>query len=310
MGPRAQYPEDVKELVRRKYPLCQKREDRLKLARECTELMRQLFPDREVPEMTLQKLYNLASRLKSTRGHATTHADWTAEDEQRYDAKEDVSRLKLRDDPDTLAWSAEDDRYLRDAWGETFIEQIAYMLNRTETAVAYRARELGLRNVPKYYDAKKVMMWLGLRPKELIALTKRGLELFPCCDRKGKVRITLVSTTSLARVLLRDNFWHKLVDLRNADRFFIKDIIESMVAIQNGDASWEPNCWVSHGHTCLNPYAEASFGWFFDGYDRDPQACGLDLDPRDLSPAANVASDNWRRGAWKRAERAPQAIAA
>jgi hypothetical protein len=85
-----------------------------------------------------------------------------------------------------------------------------------------------------------------------------------------------------------------LVDNYAADKFFIMDIGESVVAMMKNKANWEPNCWVSHGHTCLNPFSETCFSWFYDGY--DDKMAGCDLDPRDLAPSANVASDHWKRG--------------
>lgn len=296
MAYRAQYPDPVKELVKRKYPLCRSRADREALTRECDALMRQLMPDVDHPPMTLQKLYNLASRLEATRGHANTHVDWVGEGESGgYDAKTDATRLLLRDDPDTLQWTEGDLRYLREHWGQTWIEQIAYMLNRTEIAVAYKAREIGLRNVPKYWDISKVSAWLGLTEKEITGLLgPKGLEIHECCDAEGRPAITLVSTTSLARVLLQNALWKTLVDKRNADTFFIKDIIESCAAMQDGEATYEPNVWVSHGHTCLNPFAEACFGWFYDGYESEKERMpGWDLDPRDLHKASGIGTDQW-----------------
>jgi hypothetical protein len=281
MSNRAQYSDETKATVRAKYPLCKTPDDRDKLARECGIGSR-------------QKLYNLASRLVATRPHTNSHVEWSGED-AAYDATRDDSRLYLRDDPDKLSWSADDDRYLREHFGRTFVEAIGFMLNRTETAVSYRARELGLRNIPRYYDAKKVAAWLGISMRDLLLLSRRGLDIFPCTDRYGKLKITLVSTTSLARVLLRDRLWKRLVDKFDADQFFVKDIIESIVALQREEAVWEPNSWVSHGHVSLNPFSEACFGWFYDGHDR--KMAGADLDPRDLSPSANVTSDYWRRGA-------------
>lgn len=162
----------------------------------------------------------------------------------------------------------------------------------------YRARHLGLRNIPKYWDISKATAWLGLEIKDLLLLRKTGLDMFPCTDRNGKVKIVLLSTTSLARVLLRGRLYKKLLnpDKYDADAFFIHDIIESIADLQKEEAVWEPNAWVSHGHTCLNPFADLSFGWFYDGHDKAMD--GLeDLDPRDLSLRANVTSDDWLRGA-------------
>lgn len=286
---RTQYSEEVKAIVKAKYHLCRTPDDRRALARECGI-------------GSLQKLYNLASRLNATRPHSGSSADWEHSADEGYDATQDRSRLELRDDPRTLVWTSDDDRYLREHFGRTFIENIAFYLNRTETAVAYRARQLGLRNIPKYYDLKKVAPWLGLTYRSVLLLTKRGLEIHPCTDRNGKLQVTLISTTSLARVLLKQRLWKLLVDRYDADVFFIKDVIESVVALQKGEANWESSCWVSHGHTCLNPFSEVCFGLFYDGYDDEAggRAAGYELDPRDLSPSANVASDHWRRGAYRR----------
>jgi hypothetical protein len=300
---RAQYSAETKAMVHACYPLCRTPADRDRLAR-----------DYDIE--STQKLYNLASRINATRPHAGSSDDWTAED--GYDATRDYTRLYIRDNPDKLRWSKDDDRFIREHFGRTKIEAMGVFLRRSETAISYRARTLGLRNVPKYYDVRKVAPWLGLSISDLMLLTKFGLEVFPCTDVTGQVRITLVSTVSLARTLVRGRLWKRLVDRYDADRFFIKDIMESIVSLQKGSAVWEPNAWVSHGHVSLNPFSETCFGLFYDGYDskmsgdkftpRDlapnkvksinPNTFDLDqsLDPRDLSPDANVVSDDWRRG--------------
>ena len=284
MSNRAQYPDEIKAIVKAKYPLCATPEDRDRLADECGIGSR-------------QKLYNLASRLLATRPHANSANEWVGE-EDGYDATEDISRLYLRDNPGTLEWLDDDDRYLREHFGKTFLESIAFMLNRTETACAYRARQLNLRSIPKYYDQRKVAAWLGLSPSDMKVLHKRGLELYPCTNSHGQVKITLISTTSLARVILRDQLWKHLVDRRDADIFFIRDVVESILSLQKSETSWEQNPWVSHGHTCLNPFSDACFGWFYDGFDE--KMAGADLDPADLTPEANVTSDHWRRGSQRR----------
>jgi len=270
-------------LVKAKYPLCKTPADRDRLASEANIDSR-------------QKLYNLASRLMATRPHAGDDTDWSSE-ESGYEPSDDLSRLYLRDDfsQREQMWSKDDRRYLTEHFGRTKLEDIGFFLNRTETAVAYEARQIGLRNVPKYYDVRKVAPWLGITMRDLLLLSKRGLELFPCTDCYGKLRITLVSTTSLARILTKDRLWKRLVDRYDADEFFIRDVVESVAELQKGTAIWEPNPWVSHGHTSLNPFSEACFGWFYNGYDE--KMAGEDLDPRDLSPSANVASDYWKRGA-------------
>lgn len=277
---RAQYRPAKKAAVALRYPLCRTPEDRDRLADELGIESR-------------QKIYNLASRLEATRPHANSQQELTSD--VGYDATKDTTRLFLRDDPENLVWTEDDDRYLREHFGRTFIEEIGVFLNRSETAVAYRARQLGLRNVPKYYDVRKVAPWLGLSLQDFFLLERLGLEIFPCTDRHGRIKVTLVSTTSLARVLLRGRLWKRLVDKRDADLIFIRDVLESIAELQKGKAIWEPNPWVSHGHTCLNPFSETCFGWFYNG--NDDKMAGEDLDPRDLHPSANVTSDDWRRGA-------------
>jgi hypothetical protein len=285
------------------YPLCLTREDRIDLAAE------------EGVE-SLAKLYNLGSRLDATRGHSINA------DEFYFDPE----RLSLRDKPDKI-WQAKEDRYIKTAWRHLHIEKIAYRLRCSETAVAHRARQLGLRGVCYYWDAKKVVRWLGIDGRTLIELSKprqhpktqkpaHTLELYPCRDRHGVHKIMLVSATSLARIFAQDSFWKKLVDKRNADQFFIKEVMEGAAAAQltqelmefrrrlerddslseedlvcldaleekvaalGGETYFESNAWVSHGHTSLNPYSESCFGLFFDGDDK--KMAGCNLNPWDL----------------------------
>ena len=278
---RAQYTDEQKAAVSILYKLCRTPEDRDRVAAD-------------VGIGSRQKLYNLASRIDATRPHANSQQEITSDD--GYNARLDTSRLFLRDDFTSVEWSEDDERYLREHFGRTFIEDVGVFLNRSETAVAYKARTMGLRNVPKYYDVAKVSKWLGLKLSELIMLTKHGLELFPCVNPEGKVEITLVSTTSLARVLVWKRLWKMLLAKHDADEFFIRDVIESIAELQKGDALWEPNPWVSHGHTCLNPFAGICFGLFYNGYDSKMDKTD-ELDPRDLAPWAKVTSDDWRRGA-------------
>lgn len=284
MEDRAQYDEETKWWIRHKYRYCRNTADKIRLVNEY-----------EIG--SLQKLYNLSSRLNATRPHANTHRDLTGEQAELYEPHLDFDRLSLREDPDKVEWTKDDDRVIKEHFGKyTLIEDLAFFLDHTESAVAYRARHLGLRNVPHYYDADKVCRWLGLSFSELHRFGKaRGLNIHPCTDGAGELQIHLVSTISLARFLLLDKLHLNLIEKRGADKFFIRDIIESVVAVQDEEACWEPNVWVSHGHTSLNPFSENTFGLFYNGYDE--KMVGADLDPADLAPSANVASDHWRRGA-------------
>lgn len=286
---------------------------------------------REAKIESLTKLYNFASRLVVTRGHG----------EVEYDACTDLNRLLLRFSPDEWVWNKDMDRYIRNAWRRFEIENIAFFINASETAVAYRARHLGLRNVPKYWDAKKVAYWLGLTSDDLKKLMKDGvtgedgravtLDVKPCTDPHERIGngagIYLISTSSLARVFLKNDYYKTLIERNGADEFFIKDILESAEALQitqkayairalerttaaqkkelkqiearlrqiGGEAQWEPSPWVSHGHTSMCPYYPETMGTFFDGYDRHM----VHVDPEDLHPSMHCASDHWRRGLWR-----------
>lgn len=325
---RNQYPQEVKDLVLLKYPRCRTIEDKWALAYEVADLMG--IP-KDDPNL-LQKLYNLASRIKATRRHRTTAEEWTSEDELRYDPSTDRARLEIRDDPETLEWTKGDERYLKQNWKIYKIEDIAFQLNRSETAVAYRARKLGLRQVAKYYDMEKVGPWLGLTQKDMINLQEKGLELKPCTDYRGEYKLTLVSAASLYRLLRNEKLRTFLIQNRRADRFFIMDVIESMEGVIathtkrvfeqkktegkkltaeetkqlaaakakireiGRELDFEVNDWVSHGHTCLCPYSEYTLGTRFDG--TDTETTGYELKPDELHPDKKVGTAEWRREYW------------
>jgi hypothetical protein len=304
LGTRAQYSDETKRNIYLLYPLCLTREDRVDLAEE------------EGIE-SLAKLYNLGSRLDATRGH-----------EIDADAVYfDKARLLLRDDPMSLDWLEKHDRYIKNAWRHLHIEKIAFRLRRSEISVAYRARHLGKRDVCYYWDVDKVLRWLGMDFRELFELTrpsldertgklKHTLELLPLRDRNHNFKVMLVSTMSLARVFIQDGYWKRLVDEYGADRYFIKEVLEGVTAVQltqelqrlrerideghkltrdertqmnhlddlllevGGETLFERNVWVSHGHTALNPLSENCFGWFYDG--SDEKMLGFDRDPHEL----------------------------
>lgn len=68
----------------------------------------------------------------------------------------------LRDDPGTVTWSAADDRLLSEEWPRNHPPLTAFKLARSETAVYYRARELGLRSAAESWPILKVAAWTGL----------------------------------------------------------------------------------------------------------------------------------------------------
>jgi hypothetical protein len=270
---RAKYTSHMKQLVRDKYPLCRTLEDKEELARE-------LGMD------SIHKLYNLASRLQVTR----SYDDWDAEDADmpfgdRYDPTKDEQRLWQREDPKTTKFSAEDDRYLEAHFGRTPIDQIAFHREHTETATLYRARQLGLCKPVRYWDIRKVSPWLGMSVGELQQRSEEGLDIYPLCDREGRIQIQVVSTTSIARWIISHD--KELVE-RDADKFFIKDIKEQIKALQKEEVRWESCIFLGAGHVCRNPFSGV-YGMFCTNTERhrageDPKCSVRTLHIEDLRP--------------------------
>lgn len=262
---RSRYSEQQRQLVRDRYPLCRTLADK-----------EQLASDAGIG--SLQKLYNLASRIGVTaRSGGGLSAERGYSEAMRV--AQDPARLKLREDPATTQFSARDDDYLRKHFGRQEIAAIAIQCSHSEIAMAYRARQLGLRLPVRWWDQERVGAWLGLSADEMVEM---GIPLHPCCDRRGRLRIVLVKTDDLSAALFRGGRWQRLVAERDADLFFVREILESRLAVNEG-AEWAPT-WVSHGHTCLNPFSGLSFGLFYDG--TDAKLTGAHYSPEQLSPRA------------------------
>jgi hypothetical protein len=290
---RQSYEDWQRDLLRRKYHLCKNNKDRLRL-----------FLEAGIP--TMQRGYNLACREGCTRPHGKKVSKRAKEMLPPYSPRADALVHLRRDEPIGLDWPREDDEFIVEHWNCNYIEEIAVFINRAPTTVAYRARQLNLRKMPRYYDAQKVMTWLGISLAELRQLTlsvdpvsqQVKPELFPCTDRRGKIKIILVSTMALARGLARDFTARQLVAERGADAFFIKDVIEGVTEIADGKAEWESCHWVAYDHTSFNPFDLATFGLRYDG--DDEKMSGRKLDPRALAPNQKVGSDTWRPDNWKK----------
>lgn len=270
---RSRYSAELKLRVRQMYPLCRTTRDKEELA-ERLEIG------------SLHKLYNLASRLGVTRAYDDWY-DGSKPDPTGlcYDPRDDEELLKDREDPATTVFTAADDDYLRRHFGQQHLEQIAFMRDHTETAMAYRARKLGLRRAARYWDAWKVAAWLGLERRELKALcTRLNVPLHECCDRQGQSRIWLLEAEDIYKLLLHNQLWKQLIASKDADRWFIREILEATDAVKKGQLEYETSIWRSHGHTCLNPFSALCFGFFFT--EDDPKMIGAHLTPADLSPRA------------------------
>jgi hypothetical protein len=271
---RARYSSYTKQQVRERYPLCRTTEDKRILAAELN-----IFD--EDGAASVPKLYNLASRLKAT-GRAS--ADDLASAVANHD-----DHLRHRQIPEETEFTRDGDRYLRSEFGRRPPELIAKHLHLTETAVIYRARHIGLRKPVKYWPGRKVKFWLGnLSEAGLRKLAKEGVDIIPQADRSGHVQLEVVSTMSLARWMQVEGNLERL-RARDADEFFILEILESVDDIVNGNVEFELCKFLSHGHICQNPFTEVSYGLFCTNTDRqragqDPRCSVRNLSIDDLRP--------------------------
>lgn len=260
---RTRYSPEIKEAVRTRYPLCRSYADKDALARE-------------LGIGSVAKLYNLASRLKVTQhpGSEGRESDALRSVVDRAFAPE---RLLVREDPSECVFTSDDDDYLHRHFGRQHLAVMALHCNHTESAMTWRARKLGLRQPVRWWDLERVTAWLGMSGP---ALSRAGVHLYRCCDQRGRVRIVLVDAVELVNMLLDGGMWQSLV-ARGADQFFIRELIDAQLQVNRGQAEWEPT-WVSHSHTCLNPFSSLSFGLFYDG--SDDKLLGADFTPADLDP--------------------------
>jgi hypothetical protein len=264
---RARYSTHVKDQVRKRYGLCRTTADKQALADE-------------LGIGSVPKLYNLASRLGATGKESATSLSWSA-------AHEEARHLE-REDPDTIEFTSEADRYLRSEFGRRTPEAISFHLHHTETALLYRARHLGLRQPVKLWDIVKVAKWFGMTLDEFRELAREGIDIHPLGNRDSKLVREVATTTSLGRWMQDDA---NLASLRSrgADEFFIREILESIDDILNQRIEWERCKFLTHGHVCQNTYSMNSFGLFCPNSDRhrageDPSCMVRTLSIEDLRP--------------------------
>lgn len=230
-----------------------------------------LYPLREHPAET-QFLVALAGVASSARLHDLAHDRLAARTyspatgHRRPERGAALARAlaparwSLRD-PWPLEWPPHTDALLRARVGRRPLPVLAYLCGRTEAAVAYRARVLGLREVPRVYELAPVAAWLGLptRVVRLLATTGR-LEVLTYPDTSGGAEH--VTTRSLAALLSSPGadgapWW---TGLPAADPHFCRDIVEGASELAAGAARWTASPWASHAGTSLNPYSPATYG--------------------------------------------------
>lgn len=260
---RTRYSAKVRDEVRKRYPLCRNTEDREALAES-------------LGIESVSKLYNLASRLKVAGKESIGNKDSSK------------NETAIKEDPKHTSFSKQDDRYIKKEFGRRSIEDIAFYLNHSEMAIAYRARQLEMRKPVKNWRLNKVASWFGMSESDFETLQEDGIEIFPLTNLEGRVVLSFVSTTSLARWLSKKKNINKIKKL-GADEFFILEILESVDEIQEGKTSFESCKFLSHGHVCQNPRSELCFGLFCTNNERhkageDPLCTVRFLELEDLAP--------------------------
>jgi len=268
-GQRTRYSPAVKEEVRKRYKFCRTTADKQALADELNI-------------GSVPKLYNLASRL----GAAGQAEDPNDRSNESFSAE----RLYERESPATTKFSRDCDRYLKDEFGRRHIEDIAYHLEHSEAAMLYRARHLGLRLPVKYWQIEKVARWFGMQIDEFRDLAQEGIDIYPLANRSGRVKVEVVSTTSLGRWLkVKKNVKRLWAEEPHPDEFFLLEIEESINDLVNNKTTFERCKFLSHGHVCMNPFTDNSFGLFCTNNEKyrageDPRCAVRTLAIEDLAP--------------------------
>ncbi len=248
----------------------------------------------------IRRLYQLASDLGVTR----KSKDLSDREAARYAAgdttvmsnrnskkvtpEEEIEILARREDPDTMTFSAIEDETICATFRKQEITEIAKALGRSETAIMYRARQLSradkrsdgsfaparpLRSAAIGFPIGRVAAWLGMDEDGVKALRSAGAVIRPIRDTTERIVDYWVFARSLAPFL--EKYQEMLVKEMNADRVFIREILETAPLLEDADEitiakpKYQPDelphercLYVDHGHVCHNPWAGASCGVF------------------------------------------------
>lgn len=274
------YTEEQRALTIKHYPTCRTRQEKLEL---CEKL----------GISDIRRLYNLACQLGLTRKNEDlSNAEffkYMAGDKsvlqlkRRFQQQDEKEILSRREDPETLQWTKEDDKFLQTHFGSMDIAQIAFQRGHSETAIMYHARKVKrrcedsegnllppqpLRKPARGFAIKRVCVWLGLEEDELRALQMTaGVKIHPLPNMHNEPQDYWVLSRSLAPFLQK--FGNKLIEEKNADAFFIKEILETEAELEEGKTNQEGCIYLNHGHVCQNPWAGPCYGLFCDGEDKD-----------------------------------------
>lgn len=282
------------DILRQGYATAATKQEKLALAKRARILNAKGEPD-------IRKMYNVACVYGLTRrsedltdeefGKYMQGEIGIAERRKAFTEEQEAALLVLREDPATVTFTREDDKYIIAKWRKEPIQAIALARGHSETAVMYRARQLKrrprlaggkqgrpqpLRQAAHLFELQRVLGWLGLSEAEVPVLKELGVEIRERQTRPGDEPAgAVVVAASLY------DFLHKhgtrLITERDADRFFILEILETTPELQQvrERAALElpmleggEGCrYLSHGHTCLNQDAGPLFRLYCDGND-------------------------------------------
>lgn len=275
--PRTRYTQWQREMVALHYPTCRTPEEKLELCRK-------------VGISDIRRLYNLACQMGLTRGSEdlsdAEFREYMAGNKnvmslrRRHNQQDERQLLERREDPRTTKWSPEDDKFLMANFGRMGISSIALQRGHSETAVMYRSRYLTrqerdldgnlmppqpLRRPAIGFSIGRVCAWLGLSEEELRALQTAGVVIRPLPNRRNENQDHWVLARSLAPFLRK--YGARLIKEKNADVFFIKEILETEEAITKDKLESESCYFLDHGHKCQNPWSGPCYQLFCDGND-------------------------------------------
>jgi hypothetical protein len=264
------YSDEVKALVKLTYPACRNEAEKLVLAAELGICDSDGNP-------AVWKLYNLASRLGASGQSGKARAS------EIYDASEDRARLFLRENPSTARpFSTDEDAFIHEHFPNEQrlqwlpIETIGARLNRSETAIAYRTRQLNirgrvhvpgagsytntrpLRRIPQLWDWRKVSAFLGVAPA-LRPLSD------PITDPLAAVR----ATERQLRSELRRR--PTLTELTNACEPESAPIAKFVNREERLTQMWDELCATTEPEEDGRPLPVAAFGYDIDTVNRQRQ---------------------------------------
>lgn len=264
-GKKNRYPKRTGRALRRRYPWARSKVDKIWLGE-------QLGIVGPTDEQTYARIFTKIDRVrKESQAAAEKGTSDRATEEYAERVALDPRLRLLRSDPDTVDWTDFHDDYLRRWFRRQRAECTAVFLARTEAAVLWRARELGLRRHPWSIELERLTAWLGLTRDELRALEHEGVKLHRIGTLTGPVAHETLGTVSLAAWLAApENL--ALVRSRGADEHVILDLqAADRDYAELGEAALEACPFLSIGRVCLTPRSGVA-GKLCDGNDR---ACGI-----------------------------------